>query len=297
MNTLSQFNASWADVLNRLQTPIWIFDLGQRCIYWGNTAAVDFWGVSDTLTLQEHDMLSGMSQAMRQRLERYQPILVQGDAITDTWLFYPSGQPRNALCTCSGVYIGECLGVLMEAHPGPSFALQEIPHTQSSRDPLTDLPQQPLLDEFLEHSIAQAQRRGTLVSVLFLEIDDFGDALAQLPQLEPQAMRDLVLCDLAKRLCQRVRKGDLVSRCSSGEFALVITDLRRITDLDILVEKILESVSEPFIIEGTAIQLSLSMGSSLYPRDGGERDILLSRAYAAMYRAKAVGAGAYRPYF
>ncbi|CAM3396258.1 sensor domain-containing diguanylate cyclase [Halomonas lysinitropha] len=88
-------------LLDRLQTPVWIFDIEQERMRYANTAALRLWGAETSQELVARDLSSTMSEATRQRLADYLPRLAKGEVIDEHWSFYPGGQAISLHCRCS----------------------------------------------------------------------------------------------------------------------------------------------------------------------------------------------------
>ncbi|WP_416138066.1 diguanylate cyclase [Halomonas sp. HK25] len=104
-----------APLLDRLQTPVWIFDIEQERMHYANAAAVRLWGAETPQELYARDFASTMSEATRQRLADYFPRLMRGEIIDEHWSFYPGDQAISLHCRCSGVAIDDGrTGMLVE---------------------------------------------------------------------------------------------------------------------------------------------------------------------------------------
>ncbi len=101
---------------------------------------------------------------------------------------------------------------------------------------------------------------------------------------------------VADRLKSAVREGDTVARLGGDAFAVLATDLARPDDVLSVARKIRDAMHSPFWLEGRDLHVTLSIGASIYPRDGEEFDILLRNADAAMHRVKADGRNGFQFY-
>ena len=156
-------------------------------------------------------------------------------------------------------------------------------------DPLTGLPNRALLADRFSQMILQAGRRGCMLGVLFVDLDDFklvNDTLGH-------GGGDALLKEAARRLQSAVRPGDTLARISGDEFAIVLADLARAEDAALVAQKLLERIAEPFTLAGRETFITASVGIAAYPGDGADADTLLGAADAAMYRAKQSGRNAY----
>ncbi|MBW8371428.1 MAG: EAL domain-containing protein [Thiobacillus sp.] len=161
----------------------------------------------------------------------------------------------------------------------------------ATHDTLTGLPNRMLFMDRLEQSLIRAQRRETLVGVMFIDLDRFkrvNDTLGH-------ACGDQLICEVAKRLQAVTRAEDIVARLGGDEFVVVI-DAAKINQILQVVEKTLAMVSEPYRIAGREIFSSCSIGVSVYPNDGTDAGSLLKNADTAMYTAKGSGRNRFQLY-
>lgn len=157
-------------------------------------------------------------------------------------------------------------------------------------DALTELPNRLLLTERLKQGILQAKRQGTLIGVMFLDLDGFkmiNDTLGH-------GQGDELLKQVAIRLSSKVRKSDCVCRMGGDEFIFYINGYKKEDDLDLIASKIMDSFKEPFVLKGHEYFITGSMGISQYPIDGSNVEDLIKSADMAMYKAKALGKNRYQ---
>jgi diguanylate cyclase (GGDEF)-like protein/PAS domain S-box-containing protein len=157
-------------------------------------------------------------------------------------------------------------------------------------DSLTGLPNRALLSDRFAQMIEQSRRRGMILGVLFVDLDDFKSVNDTLGH----AAGDELLKEVGRRLSETVRQGDTVARISGDEFALVLADLSRQEDAALVAQKIVERLAVPFHIAGHEVLLTASVGIASYPADGQDAESLLGAADAAMYRAKQSGRNTYQ---
>ena len=160
-------------------------------------------------------------------------------------------------------------------------------------DPLTDLPNRIQLKSQLEQELYHAQRLGSGLAVVFLDVDHFkhiNDSAGHL-------IGDEVLCEISTRLSTRLRVEDMVARIGGDEFVVILNDVVDIDAATTIVNKLMEIFAEPLTVStGDQLRLTGSIGIALYPDDGEDSDTLLRNADAAMYRAKRGGRNNYAFY-
>ncbi|MEZ5333181.1 MAG: diguanylate cyclase [Thermoanaerobaculia bacterium] len=158
-------------------------------------------------------------------------------------------------------------------------------------DALTDLPNRLLVSDRLDMALASARRRQRSVAMLFLDLDHFKRVNDRLGH----SGGDQLLRSVADRLSGLLRSTDTVGRLGGDEFIIVLPDLSGPEHALPVAQKILDLFDEPFQLgEGQQVDITTSMGISVYPDDGAEMEELLKRADIAMYRAKELGRDNYQ---
>ena len=152
-------------------------------------------------------------------------------------------------------------------------------------DALTQLPNRMLLADRMQLAMAHSDRSGKVLAVCYLDLDGFKPVNDQYGH----AVGDRLLIEVAQRLKTCIRAGDTVSRLGGDEFVLLFADLDNIRESDHAIARIISALTHPFAIAGHAIQISASIGVTLYPQDGADSDALLRHADQAMYAAKQAG--------
>lgn len=160
-------------------------------------------------------------------------------------------------------------------------------HFIAHHDSLTSLPNRLMLSNALSHAIEEAKRDGTQVGVLFLDMDNFkkiNDSLGH-------EVGDKLLVEVAHRLTGIIRGVDTVSRVGGDEFVVVCPGITQTLNIVHFAARIVESLSQVYLIDNQKLHSSPSVGISLFPVDGEDIPTLLKNADAAMYHAKAEGRG------
>ena len=179
--------------------------------------------------------------------------------------------------------------VLHDASAAEVAAYQKMTYL-AEHDFLTDLPNRLLLNDRINQAIARAARNATEVAVLFLDLDNFkhvNDSLGH-------SIGDQLLQSVAQRLKACVRTSDTVSRPGGDEFIVVMADETQPEDAALSADKVLNELAAPHLVQGHQLQVTTSIGISLYPQDGKDADTLVKNADTAMYYAKNGGRNNYR---
>ncbi|MGO2511737.1 diguanylate cyclase domain-containing protein [Marinomonas polaris] len=152
----------------------------------------------------------------------------------------------------------------------------------AGHDDLTDLPNRTLLLDRLQASLTLAEREQVGLSVLFIDIDGFKD----INDGYGHAVGDLLLQQIAKRLGACVRKSDTVGRLGGDEFLIILNKVNNTEGAALVAEKIRAALSEVFVVDGSTLSVSASIGIASYPENGKEPLDLVQSADHAMYQAK-----------
>jgi diguanylate cyclase (GGDEF)-like protein len=171
-------------------------------------------------------------------------------------------------------------------------SLEKELERQATHDPLTDLPNRILLSDRIQHAIAMEQRRHIPFGILFFDIDYFkrvNDSLGH------QA-GDALLKDVAKRLQNAFRREDTIARVGGDEFVMVVLDLKKEDSINNVAIKLLSLFKDPFKISGHSLFITISLGISLYPKDGKTPETLIHHGDIALYHAKDRGKNQFQFY-
>ncbi len=152
-------------------------------------------------------------------------------------------------------------------------------------DRLTGLPNRVLLFEYSAHVFDQAARQQHEGGVLFIDLDRF----KPINDLHGHLVGDAVLREVARRISSQIRKSDLAFRIGGDEFLVLLPQLANSAEAAQIAQRLLQSLAEPILVEGIELQLSGSIGISVFPRDGMDVQSLVNAADSAMYHAKQLG--------
>jgi diguanylate cyclase (GGDEF)-like protein len=159
-------------------------------------------------------------------------------------------------------------------------------------DHLTGIPNRILLGDRLDQACCDAERKGRLVALLFVDVDRF----KQINDSFGHAVGDAVLRKVVDRLKASARRSDTVARLGGDEFVILMEDLTDPADADIVALRVVNSMQQPIELLGHSLIATVSVGSAVYPTDDTEISPLLAKADAAMYEAKAGGRNGFRRY-
>ena len=179
-------------------------------------------------------------------------------------------------------------------HDGTIWLFEDVTEQRESEqrlkklanfDSLTGLPNRMVFNDRLEHALHQTQRNSSTLAVFFIDLDHFKNINDSLGH----KAGDILLCEVANRLKSCVREGDTVARLGGDEFTIILEGIRSAKFVAKVANKILDAISQTYLLDTTEVNISPSIGISLYPSDGRDVDILLRNADAAMYHAKKHG--------
>ena len=199
---------------------------------------------------------------------------------------------RTLLIAREPLYIDGRVGGLVTTYTDISERKRieaEVRHL-AHHDALTGLANRCLLDARLQQAIADARRGRQQLAVLFLDLDRFKNINDSLGH----HVGDALLVQVADRLRAEMRETDTVARLGGDEFVIALQGIGGASDVARMTETLLERLSASYIVDGTELHATPSIGISLFPADGLDANTLLRNADAAMYHAKALGRANYQ---
>jgi diguanylate cyclase (GGDEF)-like protein len=164
-------------------------------------------------------------------------------------------------------------------------------------DSLTNLPNRALFNDRLKQALAHGERNSSNLAVLFLDLDNF----KRINDTFEHRAGDLLLQGISDRIIKCLRTSDTVSRpfqnsisntvarLGGDEFTILLSEIESAESAAKVAQRVLTSITYPFLIEGHEVYISGSIGIAIYPLDGEDADHLLRNADTAMYHAKEQG--------
>ncbi len=166
--------------------------------------------------------------------------------------------------------------------------LMEVLQWRADHDVLTGLPNRSLLYDRFKQSVATAHRNHSSLAVCILDLDGF----KLINDRYGHAIGDRLLVEVSERLKKIVRGEDTVARLGGDEFVILL-GLMHANELEMAMQRILTALSLAYTIDGIELNISASIGVTIYPKDDADIDSLLRHADQAMYRAKLRGRDCY----
>ncbi|HWL70724.1 MAG TPA: EAL domain-containing protein [Geminicoccus sp.] len=236
----------------------------------------------------------GEEIAIRHQLQA-DKILETGDGSVQPWieLIDAVGQGRHVLLACAPLAdaAGQVSHVLTVCHE-----IEEALRHQSAAAPavrvdaLTSLPSFQAMLERISQEIGRTRAEGALMALVHIDIDRF----KSFNNAYGDAFGSALLQALAQRLRSRMKEVETLGRLRSDEFLVVHPGLRRPDEAAELCGRLSEIFAEPFQIDEREINVSASMGVTIWPTDAQDQDQLLRNAELAMHRAKQSGRDTWR---
>jgi cyclic di-GMP phosphodiesterase Gmr len=149
-------------------------------------------------------------------------------------------------------------------------------------DELTGLPNRTLIRERVEGILARGEASGPF-ALAFIDIDNF----KHINDFYSHAIGDALLVKFVQRIAGHLRGSDILARMSGDEFVLILDPVESREQIVGVIDRLVEHLKQPFLIDGFEIFTSASIGVSFYPEHGADYEALRRNADTAMYRAKA----------
>jgi len=163
---------------------------------------------------------------------------------------------------------------------------------RAQHDPLTGICNRTLFEDRLKTSLVMAQRSGSAVGVMYVDVDRFKNINDSLGH----AVGNQVLQAVVKRLQSCLRAQDTVARIGGDEFTLLLPDVKDKDQCASFAERAVQAFADPIAIGGRQLTVQASVGIALFPQDGEDAESLLKNADTAMYQAKSSGRNTFEVY-
>ncbi len=282
-------------LVNDLPFGVLIINREERCVYANaSTQKMLGWTKEELMGKSIHDLLYLGELRISKGISAFQAAFSTEETYNQEWTFVcKNGSPFHALVFSVPISeFGETSGTLILFQSNDEN--NSISHLRfvAYHDELTRLPNRSLLRDRIEQAIRAAKRSDEKIAILFLDLDQFKRVNDSFGHRAGDALLHLV----AQRLKTKVRDSDTVARPGGDEFIIVLRAVHNARDAARVAEKIIQSLSRPFVVGKHKVVISTSIGISLYPDDGANVDELIHKADMAMYEAKASGQGMYAFY-
>ena len=162
----------------------------------------------------------------------------------------------------------------------------------ATHDFLTNLPNRVLFLDRLQQAVVRTMRSSNVGALFFLDLDRFKNVNDNLGH----HVGDDLLKQVSERLQKISRASDTLARLGGDEFTLVVEGLHETSELALIADKILQAFTDPFTLGEYKLEISVSIGISVFPKDSSDVNELIKHADTAMYSAKESGRNTYRFY-
>jgi diguanylate cyclase (GGDEF)-like protein len=177
-------------------------------------------------------------------------------------------------------------GIVVFSDISEQKAAQAELRRRAHYDALTDLPNRVLLADRLEQAMSRSRRSGSLLAVAFIDLDNF----KPINDEHGHDVGDRLLVEVSQEMRKTLREADTLARLGGDEFIAVLSDLQTADDAELLLERLIQALSSPIDVDGQTLQVTGSIGMTLYPQSEElDADQLIRQADQAMYSAKLQG--------
>ncbi|MES2236396.1 MAG: EAL domain-containing protein, partial [Pseudomonadota bacterium] len=266
----------------------------EGCITFINHVASQLtgWPASEAVGQPMADVFHIVNETTRARVvSPVDEVLKNGKTVNlanHTVLIARDGKEYNIEDSAAPIFLRDdtLLGCVLVFHDvSEKHQLLKSVRWQAGHDVLTGLPNRVLLADRFQRALANARRQKNLLGVCLMDLDQF----KPVNDLYGHDMGDRLLIEVTARMNQAVRSEDTVARLGGDEFVMLLGGLADRQQLELVLRRILETVSAPYVIEEHTISISASIGVAIYPLDEADADTLLRHADQAMYLAKQAG--------
>jgi diguanylate cyclase (GGDEF)-like protein/PAS domain S-box-containing protein len=241
---------------------------------------------------KNHRIFQSGRQSPKFYVDMWQALLKEGSWSGEIWNRRKNGDMYAEMKTISAVsnangiathYVS--LGNDITLMKKNQANLERIAHY----DIITNLPNRVLLSDRLSQAMLQCGRHQKSLAVIFIDLDGF----KAINDTYGHDVGDKLLISLSVRIKKTLREGDTLARFGGDEFVAILADLAKVDDCEPILERFLQAASEPVTIGDVILNVTASIGVTLYPQDNVDADHLIRHADQAMYKAKELGKNRY----
>ncbi|WP_445376553.1 putative bifunctional diguanylate cyclase/phosphodiesterase [Niveispirillum fermenti] len=218
----------------------------------------------------------------------FHDLIMTGCCKGEVWTRRKDGQSLAGLLTVSRIRDGKdrvARYIAIFADVTPLRLQQERVQRLAHYDPLTNLPNRLLLSDRLRQAVLHARRTGQEVVVAYLDLDGF----KEINDSHGHAVGDEALNTVSRRIQGTMRATDTLARIGGDEFVLVLGGIDDQESYTAILDRVLETCRRPIMLGSASLQVSASIGVTVYPTNSSDVDQLLRHADQAMYDVKQSG--------
>jgi diguanylate cyclase (GGDEF)-like protein/PAS domain S-box-containing protein len=277
-----------ASVVTYAQEGIMITDASSNIIE-VNESFSRITGYTAQEVLGQHPKILHAKRVTKESYETmWRTVQVEGHWRGEVWKRRKNGEIYPEMLTLSAVKNTEgqikhyvSLFTDITAQKAHQAELEHIAHF----DALTDLPNRLLLEDRLAQAVVQCQRRQRSLAVMYMDLDGF----KVINDSHGHNVGDELLVNVSQRMKEALRESDTLARIGGDEFVALMVDIDTVQDCEIVLQRLLRAASDPVCIDRLSLQVSVSIGVTLYPDGSIDANQLIRRADQAMYVAKQSG--------
>ncbi len=291
---VKQREESFKFLFDHNPVPMWVFDRQSLAILAVNDAAISLYGYSreefltkSIVDLRPAEHRQEMLDYHRSRVSRHMDANGEID-----WVHQKADGTKFTVCVFSRDFDYSNKGATLVAIVDVTERRAHEEHIRylANHDHLTGLPNRLLFGNLLEEGLKRASKPGHDLAVLLLDIDNFKDVNDSLGH----PVGDALISAAAARLTRCIAAGDHVARLGGDEFAIILNRTVGRQDVARHANRLIGEFAEPFDVGGNKLLISVSVGITIVPQDGRDKEAILTNADLALYRAKAEGRGKYK---
>lgn len=273
-------------MMSSLPDPCCVLDLDGRFLY-ANQPKADLCGMSRTemIGLKFDDCGLPAHYGSREQLER---VIADKKEVRGEVQIGPSERPLHLEYVYAPVLDArdnvEAISSIAHDITARKHSEARIWH-HANYDHLTDIPNRRLFLDRLEQHATHSERSGESFAVLFIDLDHFKEVNDQ----QGHDTGDLLLQSAARRIERHIRQSDTVARLGGDEFTVLLLDVGRSEAIEQVASNIIRELAKPFHLDRGVVNISASIGITLFPNDARTIKQLLNNADQAMYLAKNAG--------